>query len=351
MDPLRRIKILVVAGCITLGMALLAVGSLSVKTEASDKNAPVATAANSAPADYVGSETCKACHEDQFNSFSKTAHARLAHAGWKAEKQGCESCHGPGKAHVDGGGDKTKIRTFENETAKQKSEACLTCHAGKEEHNNFRRGEHWRNDVACIDCHSPHLTSKDAERIVGPAGNHRDVPSSLIPISPFTARGANIEPEKMLVRREPQLCMTCHNETKAQFTQPFHHRVLEGTMKCSDCHNPHGGFEQKQTKLAVGVDAPCIKCHVDKQGPFVYEHAPAKVEGCTACHTPHGSANSKLLVRNTVAQLCLECHSNISTTGIPNTPTFHNLTTARFQNCTTCHAKIHGSNTSATFFR
>jgi hypothetical protein len=24
---------------------------------------------------------------------------------------------------------------------------------------------------------------------------------------------------------------------------PFHHKVLEGAMKCSDCHNPHGGFE------------------------------------------------------------------------------------------------------------
>src|SRR5512138_742307 len=214
MDPLRRIKILVVAGCITLGMALLAVGSLSVKTEASDKNAPVATAANSAPADYVGSETCKACHEDQFNSFSKTKHAQLAHAGWKAEKQGCESCHGPGKADVEGGGDKTKIRTFESETPKQKSEACLTCHAGREEHNNFRRGEHWRNDVACVDCHSPHLTSKEAERVVGPAVGRRDAANSLIPISPFGERTSTVEPRKMLVRNDPQLCLTCHNEMK-----------------------------------------------------------------------------------------------------------------------------------------
>jgi hypothetical protein len=58
-----------------------------------------------------------------------------------------------------------------------------------------------------------------------------------------------------------------------------------------------------------------------------------------------------MLARSNVAQLCLECHSNLATTGAPNTPSFHNVTTARFQNCTTCHAKIHGSNTSPVFFR
>jgi len=354
MNQLKLIKMLIISAGIAIGLLLMTSGSLLKPTEAAavdDKKTPPSATEKAAPADYVGSETCKACHEDQFSSFSKTKHAELAHAGWKAEKQGCESCHGPGKAHVDGGGDKTKIRTFVGETPKQKSEACLTCHAGKEDHNNYRRGEHWRNDVACVDCHSPHLTAKDAERLVGPAVGRRDAASSLIPLSPFGERSSRVEPEKMLVRNDPQLCLTCHNEMKAQFTQPFHHRVLEGAMKCSDCHNPHGGFEQKQARLAVGVDAACIKCHADKQGPFVYEHAPAKVEGCTSCHSPHGSANSKLLARSNVSQLCIECHSNLQATGTPNTPSFHNLTTARFQNCTTCHAKIHGSNTNPFFFR
>src|SRR5262249_26855846 len=109
--------------------------------------------------DYVGSDACMACHEEQFKSFSKTSHSRLAQAQWKAERQGCESCHGPGKAHTEAGGDKTKIRPLENETAKQISENCLACHAGREEHNNFRRGEHWRNDVGCTDCHSPPAAS------------------------------------------------------------------------------------------------------------------------------------------------------------------------------------------------
>ncbi len=350
MNPLKKIKTAMVALCVVVALVYMVSDRFSKPAEASDKKeVPAATA--SSPDDYVGSETCQACHEEQFKSFSHTAHARLLKAGWKAERQGCESCHGPGKAHVEGGGDKTKIRTFRNESAKQKSEACLACHAGREEHNNFRRGEHWRNDVACTDCHSPHITSTLAEKASGPSVDRRDVPSSLQPVGPFSAHVTDLAPPKMLINTEPQLCMKCHNETKAQFTQPFHHRVLEGTMKCSDCHNPHGGFELKQARLAVGADASCLKCHADKQGPFVFEHAPLKIEGCTACHTPHGATNPKMLKRSSVNQLCLECHTNTQEIGAPNTPSFHNLATTRFQNCTTCHAKIHGSNTHKFYFR
>lgn len=344
-------------GSFAIALFWTAFGKAVPPTMADSTLAPepaVAAPTKGAPEDYVGSESCKACHEQQFTTFSKTAHAK-PRPKWKPEDQGCESCHGPGKAHIEGGGDKTKIHTFEGEAPKQISESCLRCHAGKEEHNNYKRGEHWRNDVGCIDCHSPHFSKNLAARLAGaPQGKH-DAPSSLVPVGPFTAHSNDTPPLKMLVKNEPQLCMTCHNETKSQFTQPFHHRVLEGAMKCSDCHNPHGGFEQKQTRLNAGADAACIKCHADKQGPFVFEHAPAKVEGCATCHQPHGASNPKLLKRNNVNQLCLECHSNVALKvgdiEAPGTPSFHNQTTVRYQNCTVCHAKIHGSNANNVFFR
>jgi predicted CXXCH cytochrome family protein len=256
---------------------------------------------------------------------------------------------------VEGGGDKTKIRTFENESPKQISEACLRCHAGKEEHNNYKRGEHWRNDVACTDCHSPHFSTRLAAKLAGAPQGKADAPSSLMPVGPFPAHSNDLAPLKMLVKNEPQLCLSCHAEMKAQFTQPFHHRVLEGAMKCSDCHNPHGGFEAKQARLNTGADAACMKCHADKQGPFVFEHAPSKVEGCAICHTPHGASNSKMLKRSNVNQLCLECHSNVALKvgdiDAPGAPSFHNQATVRYQNCTTCHSKIHGSNTNKDYFR
>ena len=177
-----------------IGAILLAVpGSLSKTAAQKVNSAQNGTASNST--DYLGSETCRACHEEQFNSFSKTAHSRLARASWKSERQGCESCHGPGKAHVEGGGDGTKIRSFENETAKQISEKCLSCHAGREEHNNFRRGEHWRNDVGCTDCHSPHASSRRQPELKS------DGSSSLLPVGPFAAHANNFEPKGMVKKQ------------------------------------------------------------------------------------------------------------------------------------------------------
>jgi predicted CXXCH cytochrome family protein len=298
------------------------------------------TAPKGNPADYVGSETCAACHDKQAKDFSATKHAKLKDLeSWKNKVQGCESCHGPGKAHSEEG-DPTKIISFKRLSSKQASDSCLTCHAGKEGHNNFRRGEHWKNNVGCTDCHSPH----------GSPFEHNKVGSATL-IAQSSRQNPGVAASAMLRQSEPQLCMGCHTETKAQFSKPFHHKVLEGAMSCSSCHNPHGGFETKQTKASVGADASCIRCHTEKQGPFVFEHAPLRTEGCSACHTPHGSANPKLLTRSTVRQTCLECHSSIGDEITPGVPSFHNQATVRYRECTVCHVQIHGSNAHKAFFR
>jgi len=331
----RAVKALLICGLAVATICWLTYNKTSQSAEFSP-----AEVAMFASDDYVGSDACKDCHEDQFKAFSHTPHASLAgNNSWKGKVTGCESCHGPGKAHIEEG-DPRKIISFKAKSSKETSETCLGCHAGKEDHNNFRRGEHWRNDVGCTDCHTAHSS-------VAIEGN----PGSNTLVSEAARRNRDLIAANMLRGSEPQLCISCHRETKAQFSRPFHHKVLEGLVKCSDCHNPHGGFELKQTRLATGVDAGCLKCHTDKQGPFVFEHAPLKVEGCASCHTQHGSSNAKLLTRSTVRQLCLECHSNAHEIGAPDTPNFHNQATLRYQNCTTCHSKIHGSHAERFFFR
>ncbi len=336
-SKIQLLKIILIAGFAIVLLTLVVANNFSEVMGSNEQGQAIQTN----PDDYIGSESCKACHEEQFNSFADTKHAKLAKLpSWKDKVQGCESCHGAGKAHMEGGGDKTKIISFKNKNSKEISETCLACHAGKESHNNFRRGEHWRNDVGCTECHTAH----------GPNHGNSNA-DSITQIGEATKQNPNSATEAMLKRSEPQLCIACHTEVKAQFSKPSHHKVLEGTMKCSDCHNAHGGFEAKQTKLSVGADASCIKCHGDKQGPFAFEHAPLKTEGCAACHTPHGSNNPKMLRRSSIRQLCMECHTTLSNAepGAPQAP--HDQRTARYNNCTVCHAKIHGSNSHKFFFR
>ena len=335
MTSLKLIRIFLACTLLLAAIAWLASGTSSKST---DPNDPENVTYQSG--EYIGSEGCKDCHEDQFKNFIPTSHAQLVRiSSWKDKVTGCESCHGPGKAHA-AEGDPAKIISFKNKGSKEISETCLKCHAGKEEHNNFRRGEHWRNDIGCTDCHSSHSPTTG-----------KNVAASITFVGPANAQKPGFANLKLLKVSDPQLCLQCHSEVKHQFQMPFHHKVFEGAMRCVDCHNPHGGFELKQTRLATGADAACIKCHADKQGPFVYEHAPVKTEGCTACHTPHGSANPRLLITSRVGQLCLTCHSAAHGVGAEEPAGPQHNQNAQYANCTNCHIKIHGSRTSPVFFR
>jgi DmsE family decaheme c-type cytochrome len=134
----------------------------------------------------------------------------------------------------------------------------------------------------------------------------------------------------------------------------YRHKVDVGLIECSDCHNPHGTFRDRQLREADGGMEICTKCHSDKMGPFTFEHMPVKQDGCSSCHTPHGSTNIRLLRVSNVNLLCLQCHSPVTgryaRSSPPETPTFHNQAT-KYTACTMCHTQIHGSNFDEFFFR
>jgi DmsE family decaheme c-type cytochrome len=281
---------------------------------------------------YVGSNACKTCHADVWLNFYKNPHFKSVASGdLPPSRTGCESCHGPGEAHVAAHGGKATIpNAFSLMPQARVLEACLTCHARDFQKVNIRRSEHTLADVACTSCHSIH---------------HSPTPKFL------------------LAKKQTELCYGCHAGIRAQFEMPSKHRVNEGFMECSDCHNPHGAFaptwrmsdHPRMVDQALNNEEPCLKCHVDKRGPFVYEHPPVRVEGCEICHFPHGSTNERLLRRPVVFTLCLGCHnggaSGTRNNGVPLQTSPHNLLDPRFQRCTACHVRIHGSNADETFLR
>jgi DmsE family decaheme c-type cytochrome len=266
-------------------------------------------------ATYVGSDTCQGCHSDLYEKqFANTPHATLLKEG----KHGCEDCHGPGSEHVAGGGDVTKIIRYEQLTAAQSSQLCMRCHQASTENSRFSQSMHMAQGVGCLNCHSPH-------------------------------KGA--VSRSLLVKPQQQLCFGCHAQQKAEFMRPYRHRVDEGLIQCSDCHNPHGSANEHQLRTVDGGMQICTKCHTEKKGPFVFEHLVVKQDGCTACHTPHGSTNPRLLRVSEVNLLCLQCHTPIAGRATPpQAPSFHDQS-AKYQACTLCHTQIHGSNFSDVFFR
>ncbi|HEX8815888.1 MAG TPA: DmsE family decaheme c-type cytochrome [Terriglobales bacterium] len=269
------------------------------------------TGQNPPATEYVGTDTCKTCHEDLYKkSFENTPHFKTT----LRDGHGCESCHGPGSEHVAGGGDVSKIVSFKTLSKQEINTRCMGCHGTDREQRHFSSSVHAGNDVGCLDCHSPHHAK---------------------------------EAQYLLVQKQPDLCYGCHLTEKAAFAMPYHHRVNEGLIQCADCHNVHGTTTVRQVRALPNGDAPCYKCHADKQGPFVYEHVPVKTEGCVSCHSPHGSTNPRMLRVSQVNLLCLQCHS-FPAQG-PAGPA-HNQAT-KYQACTMCHAAIHGSNASNVFFR
>lgn len=271
--------------------------------------------------DYVGSDTCKTCHEDLYNKeFANTPHAKTLLDTRKGPAwHGCEACHGPGKAHVEGGGDVTKIINFKNLKPEDASKRCLTCHGESNEHANFLRSPHLENGVGCTSCHDPHRPKSQ---------------------------------QFLLTATAPQLCYQCHNEVRAEFTRPYRHRINAGLIQCSDCHNVHGGYLPRQLRTTAAQEQVCLKCHREKKGPFVFEHLPVKTEGCVSCHVPHGSTNPRLLKVSQVNLLCLQCHT-LAFSNVPSQPPIgpaHNQA-QKYQACTMCHAFIHGSNFSEVFFK
>lgn len=292
-----------------------------------------AVAAFSQSNGYVGSDACKTCHADLWQPFFRNPHYKsIASAKEPPERTGCEGCHGPGQGHVEAkGGTRTIPRAFSLMNTRQALDTCLTCHTKDLSRAEIRRSSHTQSGIACTGCHSIHRTQT---------------------------------PKALLAKPQVQLCYTCHSNIRAQFSMPTKHRVNEGFMKCSDCHNPHGapspswrmGVRPHMVQTAGDGEEPCLRCHTDKRGPFAFEHPGVRVEGCEICHSPHGSPNTRLLKRPVVLTLCLECHNGAGSfgrqaDGVTTQSGSHNMADPKFQNCTTCHVRIHGSNADRLFFR
>jgi hypothetical protein len=117
-------------------------------------------------AGYAGPDTCVVCHEDKATQLAATQHGRAANPRTPAAAQSCETCHGPGQAHADAGGDPALIKSFTKITPREVTETCTTCH-NRGDHAMWDGSPHDRRNLTCTTCHSVH-SPKSRERHAGP---------------------------------------------------------------------------------------------------------------------------------------------------------------------------------------
>lgn len=272
-------------------------------------------------ADYIGNDQCLAkchAHDKIAEDFKESVHGEQIEASSGLPLVNCESCHGPGSLAVQHAKEKGRC---EFETLLQLKDLppqaqaliCLKCHSASSTPNlqYWNASCHANGGVSCFDCHKLHQG-----------------------------------PQQKVSRQEvADLCFKCHQDIRMAFSQFSHHPVPEHKMGCTDCHNPHGSPQDHLLRGAT-IKEMCTRCHMERQGPFVYEHGDL-TEDCTNCHKPHGSPNDNLL---TVAQpfLCLQCHAghqdshHQALATDPDDPSA-NFKPAFYSRCTDCHSQIHGT--------
>jgi DmsE family decaheme c-type cytochrome len=273
------------------------------------KAAPAAKTKGSRPpadATFVGSKVCATCHSPLIAEFQKTLMGRISLT--QKGKFECENCHGPGSAHVKAGGGRGVggIMGFgptDPRTTAEKNQVCLTCHE-KGDRTYWNGSTHESRGLECTNCHT---------------------------VMKEVSRKHNLK-----TASEMDTCFQCHKDRRAQMFRSSHMPLREGKIVCSDCHNPHGS-QTASLLRADSINDNCYKCHAEKRGPFLFEHAPVR-ENCLNCHDPHGSVNEFMLKISRV-RLCTECHAfgHGQASGPQAVQTIS-------RSCNNCHTEVHGTN-------
>jgi len=301
---------------------------------------------------YIGADVCKGCHTSKHTNWLTTRH-KDAYTNLKAYEGGanannpvclachtvgfgqeggfvdeqttpgmggvqCESCHGPGSLHVQGGGDKTKILGYPKALAAQ---VCGKCHTGSHQphYDEWLQSKHvdiephvasyfqqGRYADRCGICHSAQVKLAVLEEQPLPDAKTLEfaVPCAMCH-SPHKATGNDPAPRQghdsqlrfttsSLDVTKPNLCGQCHtrrdDDVWTKVSRPPHHSgqfaFLLGT----------GGFlktEDQPRTTHVFAQGQCVKCHMYSK-EFESEEKPAikghtyepDVRACSPCHTP-----------------------------------------------------------------
>jgi len=109
--------------------------------------------------EYTDSESCKACHQYEYEKWSQKAHAHAYETLEKVNSQfdpECVICHVVGMKYESG-------FISEQQTGHLKDVGCENCHGPSSEHNiTLGRAKTTEPQSVCIDCHTPETSGEYA---------------------------------------------------------------------------------------------------------------------------------------------------------------------------------------------
>ncbi len=285
-------------------------------------------------ADFMGSESCKVCHEKNFRDWSRSGHPYKLMKSEQARYRPIPLPMGITWDDVSYviGGYKWKSRYIDRN-------GYIITTTGDEDGNpvpgqnqydymtgqwvDYHAGEAGR-PYNCGSCHTTHwVADDDAETDNDLSDNQDGLPGMW---GTFDAGGVHCEQchgngMTMTIDDSAAFCGGCHYRTSPPGSEVNsipakngfinHHEQYNefmssphSAMKCVDCHNPHerGEFsiwedgESDKYPMGLTTGAQCgVNCHADKGDSFsAHAMADMKVE-CKDCHMPYASRSSNTL--------------------------------------------------------
>lgn len=233
--------------------------------------------------EYAGTARCVECHPGQHRGLREGAHRAVLAA---EALPGCETCHGPGRAHADSRENDVLRITMPPLLAQQGQTAfCGRCHQDQiGRHGGDMQGLQLAGK-ACTDCHAVH-----------------DRPLEVLPGVRFAARreaSAAAEPTGSAA------CVECHPLRDSLLAASVHAGLAAGAREdgCETCHG-HGSLHALtlgQARLITRADAAldgvetCRQCHQevdpvrfhwrDREAPWLSAGV-----SCATCHRIHVAA-------------------------------------------------------------
>lgn len=200
-------------------------------------------------------QTCQQCHGSQIE-VAYDSSARLFETRFTTLGVNCESCHGPGRRHVElvrsgavARNADIGMRSLATLTKDQSLDVCFQCHAAK--------------------------TSLEPGYLPGkPLEAHFALKLPYLLDAIYYADGRT----RSFGYQEAHLASDCY---------------LNGSMTCVDCHEPHAQRYRDVNGVALQgrfSDGQCTSCHASKADSIErHTRHPAASEGsrCVACHMPY----------------------------------------------------------------